>query len=154
MVKGVRDLGDRPNYYLDDGEDGFDSQGYVLTAGSDDNSIARASEEDVFFGVNVRSTLDETDDEVLDNDSFQQNLKQGVAVAQEGVVNVYCEEGHDYQRGDAVYMSEDEGIASKDDDPAGDGSIEPTRVGTVMRDNDLSDESSHDWVVVSITGHV
>lgn len=146
----VSDVGDRRNYKADTGT-GFDKQGYCLTQGDDGGeTVKKASLEDPFLGVNFRSTLDETDDEVLTGGS---GLGPGVAVEQDGVVNMLCKEGSVYNPGDVVYLSDRAGVADNvsdtDADSAGD-----TRVGTVVRHIDLSGADAEDWVPVEITGEL
>lgn len=151
----VSDVGDRRSYDADTGA-GFDKQGYCLTQGDDGGeTVKKATLADNFLGINFRSTLDETDDEVLTGGS---GLGPQVAVEQDGVVNMLCKEGNVYNPGDDVYLSDRAGVAGlqKEYDTTGDGATDTTatQVGTVVRHIDLSGASSEDWVAVEITGHL
>lgn len=146
----VSDVGDRKSYQSDSTES-FQYQGYCLTAGDEgDNNVKKtpsADPEVPFLGVNFISTLDEEDETV--------RAGEPVSVEQDGWVNVLCEEGSVYNVGDPVYLSANrDGVATLDSDPAGDGSVSPTRVGTVARHRDLTGETEEMWVVCSITGYV
>lgn len=144
----VSDVGDRKSFQADDSES-FDYQGYCLAPGADgDNHVAKTSSAtDTFLGTNFISSEGNTNNREI-------RSGEPVPVEQDGWVNMLCLSGETYNVGDPVYLSQTAGIASTDADPAGDGSIDPTRVGTVMRHRDLTGDSSPKWVVVSITGRV
>lgn len=130
-------LGDRVSRVADDDE-GFDSRGYVLTAGDDGaNTVKKATDGDTFVGVNYRSTLDLED----------QNVETGrpVAVQIDGYGPVLAA-GDTYELGDKVYVdsaTHEAGVVSK----TGAGAF----VGVVMDEKDTSD-SDIQLVQVNYTG--
>lgn len=125
---------------------GFDQQGYLLKQGADGPGHVQKTNgpTDSVLGVNYFSTLNADDTEVL----------QGIEVCtiHDGYPQVLCADGHTYEPGDAVYVSDPanadgyEGVATADGDPAGDGTVDPTQVGTVapMTADDSIDLSGAD----------
>lgn len=142
----MNNIGDRISRDAD-ADVGFDDRGYLLKPGNDGDSTVRKTEAatDEFLGVNYRSTLDLTDDNV--------DLGRPVAVQLDASGPVLCDEGFNYTEGDAVYVSgANNGHATADADPAGDGSVTPTKVGIVVDSRDLSGATEPDLVQVSYIG--
>lgn len=138
-------LGDRQSYTADD-DVGFEESGFALTLG-DQNSDAKAGgvkpagDGDMFVGVNYRSTLDTTDDEVYVGDQ--------VAVQRDGTIEVNCWGATAYEFGDQIYVDAaggQDGVCST----TGGGA----HVGTVHRHADLSEYAADEYgkVPVDITG--
>ena len=144
-------VGERYNYPLDD-DCTLDKEGYCLGPGDDGgDALHKATGTDPFMGVNHKSTYD-VEDEVLESGggpypAASSDGQGGMAVEQDGVVNMLCVEGVVYGTGDTVYLSGTAGVA----DNASTGN---TVVGKVFKEMDLTDASSPDWVPVQITGYV
>lgn len=147
----VRDVNERPSYPIDSAVD-LDQEGYCLGPGADGGDhLGKASGTDVFMGVNHKSSFDRTDD-TLESGGGPQPISNSdgmgeMAVEQDGVVNMLCASGAVYSMGDAVYLSATAGVADN-------ASNTNTRVGTVYKEVDLTDESAPTTVPVNITGHV
>lgn len=147
----VRGVGERPNYPID-GDATFDKEGYCLSPGDDGGDhVDKASGTDPFLGVNHKSTYDIEDEELESGGgpypSDSQDGQGGMAVEQDGVVNMLCASGATYTPGEAVYLSGTAGVADN-------SSTGNTRVGTVYKEVDLSGASSPDHVPVNITGEL
>lgn len=148
-----RNLGERKSFECD-ADVGFDGQGYLLKRGNDGPEHVRKTEgpTDLAIGVNYTSTYDEQDEEILEG--------WRVPVIHDGYPNVLCAEGYEYNVGDAVYVSDPanadgyEGVATADDDPAGDGSVDPTQIGTVMSHADLTGEDGPTLVQIDVTNNL
>ena len=141
----VYDPGDRPNYPLAEGVY-LEGDGYALTPTGDGNEVDLASGDDVVIGISFRSTQDETDDGHLTGGGPFTGDMQGAAVEFDGVVNVKCDAGAEYAPGDPVYLDAD-GVCDSTSDAN-------TRVGTVHRHVDLSDEEGAHNVPVLVTGFI
>lgn len=145
----IWDVGDRISFDLDSGE-GLDDQGYALTQGDDGgDTVKKATTTDNFIGVNFRSTQDSQDEEVLTGATGIDGAR--TAVEREGVVNLYCVAGNEYNPGETVYLSSTPGVADKNPDTAATGSDDDTAVGRVVRYADLTGADGPEHVAVSIT---
>lgn len=118
-----RNLGERKSLKADPTV-GFDQQGYLVTNGDTNDIKKTQSATDSVVGVNYTSSFDETDDEILTG--------RDMPIIHDGYPNVLVEAGANVSGGDAIYVSQTAGIASANADPAGDGSITPTKVGNVV----------------------
>lgn len=147
----VRDVNERPSYPVADSTT-FDQEGYCLThAGNGNDEVQKTQATgDVFLGVNHKSSYDVEDDTLESGGGPYPNDGSGgmggMAVEQDGVVNMLCESGSVYNPGDAVYLSSTAGVANKTD------SGSDTQVGKVYKRFDLSGDSSPQLVAVNITG--
>lgn len=151
----ARKLNERKSLTLDD-DVGLDQQGYVLQEGNNGGEVRKTeAATDVPLGVNYVSTLNA-------DDSY---VKTGVeaAVIHDGYPLVLCEPGFNYTSGDAVYVADpanstsgQNGTASANADPAGDGTITPTKLGNVVpgAGKDLTGSSELELVQVDITSNL
>lgn len=150
-----KNMGEKVSMQCDSGV-GLDQQGYLLKEGADGPEAVQktSAPTDSVLGVNYFSTMNADDTEVL----------QGITVPviHDGYPNVLCADGYVYQSGDAVYVSDPsnadgyEGVATADADPAGDGSVSPTKIGTVPPgyDIDHTGASGPELVPVDITNEL
>lgn len=131
-------LGDRLSRDAD-ADVGFDSRGYALAPGDDGpDTVKKATDDDKFIGVNYRSTLDLTDENV--------DLGRPVAVQVDGYGPVLAAQDA-YEVGDKVFvdsLNHEPGIVSKD----GAGPL----VGTVLDDNDITSHEDYDLIQVTYVG--
>ena len=144
----ARNLGERKSFECDD-DVGFDGQGYLLQPGNDfaddphrDSVRKTEAVEDPVIGVNYTSTYDEEDEYIMEG--------WRVPVIHDGYPNVLCEEGYNYELGDAVYVSAEDGIATHADG----AEAEATKAGNVISSMDLSDAGGPTLVQIDLTSNL
>lgn len=154
---GAGEMGEQKSFILDDTV-GIEEEGRVLVPG-DTNEVKKSDSPTArVLGVSAFSTRGY-------GRFGQENVRTGVPCAAyiDGYPSVLCETGYNYQDGDAVYLTDpanlpngENGIATKDADPAGDGSVDPTKVGTVRAGaaKDLTNsDADFELVQVDITSN-